>query len=113
MTCKCRHVPDYYELHASTCHGHIHTSEITEETYVAVIVAAYKGDNNYIPFLTLESVDCIHRYEVAERFEEGGAFDKITQILHLCPVWRDEANINAFVKKTFFPDFLYIVLKDQ
>lgn len=42
MTGEGSDIPDDYELHAGTCHSHIHAAEITEEADIACFIAAHE-----------------------------------------------------------------------
>ena len=58
------------KFHAGTGYRNVHTSEVTKEANLPLVVGAYERDENYITFLSLDPVNGIYAYELSEWFEE-------------------------------------------
>ena len=50
-------IADDEKLHAGASHGNVHPAEVAQETDVALLVAPYKRDDNYVALLPLKSVN--------------------------------------------------------
>ena len=101
------------KFHAGAGHGYVHAAQVAEKAYVAVVVAADKGDDDDVALLTLETIDGVDGNQVAEGFKKGSSLDESPEILHLCAIWRNKTYVNALVEKTLPPYLLYIVAKGQ
>ena len=96
-----RRIPQDDELHPGTRNRHIHPSQVVQETDWSVLVGTHQTDEDDIPFLTLETVHRIDGYQPPEGLEEGISLDELTEVLHLCLVGRNEAEVDAFFQQAF------------
>lgn len=106
-------VADDYKFHACAGHGHVHAPEVAKETYVAVVVAPYEGNEYHVALLALKTVDGVYGDLPAEWLEEGCARNKPPEIMHLRTVWRNHSYVDALFEKTLAADAFYVVLKCQ
>jgi len=86
MTDHCLSVTYYNKFHTCPCHGDIHTSQVTQKTYLAVVVGTHKRDDDDVAFLSLEAIDGIDGDESAEGFEVLALHKQAAQQLHLSTV---------------------------
>ena len=86
------------ELHSGSRHRHVHAAEVFQETDLAFIVGTYQRDENYVSFLTLETIHRVYADEAAVRLEELILLDELLQILHLGTVRRNDAYVDAFAQ---------------
>ncbi len=75
-----------------------------------LFVGPDQTDDNHVPFLTLETVDRVHRHGCTERAQVGVLPNQAAQILHLRPVRGNDAEVDAFVEHPVRPDTPHIVL---
>ena len=101
------------EFHAGACDGHVHASEVAQETDLSFVVGTDEGDEDDVAFLTLEAVDCVDADEVAVRFEELAFLEETAEVLHLCAVRGDDTHVEAFVEDAGFADFLKILFEGE
>lgn len=99
------------ELHAGSCHCHVHAPEVAEKTDVAVGVAAHEGDYYDVAFLSLKAIDGVDGDQMAQLTEIWGILKQTTKILHLRPVRGYDSDIDSLVKEPLFSNFLYILVK--
>ena len=90
------------ELHAGSCHRHVHAAEVFQETDLTFIVGTHQRDENHVSFLTLETIHRIHAYQAAVRLEELIFLDELLQILYLGTVRRNDAYIDSFLQNAPF-----------
>lgn len=60
------------KLHACARHGYIHASQIPEEAYLAVFVAAYQRHDDDVALLSLKAVNGVDGDEVSIGLEPRG-----------------------------------------
>ena len=101
------------EFHAGACDGHVHASEVAQETDLSFVVGTDEGDENDVAFLALETVDGVDADEVAVRFEELAFLEESAEVLHLCAVGGDDAHVEAFVEDAGFANFLKILFEGE
>ena len=101
MLGKRRSIPQDDELHPGPRNRHIHPSQVVQETDLSVLVGTHQADEDDIPFLTLETIHRIDGYQPPEGLEEGISLDELTEVLHLCLVGRNEAEVDAFFQQAF------------
>ena len=82
------------EFVAGTGDGHVHAAEVGEKTDLPFLVGANEADHHHIALLPLEGVDRVDRDESAQRAEVFVALDEPAQVLHLCAVGRDDAEVS-------------------
>ena len=78
------------EFHAGSGDSNIHAAQVVEETNLPLFIGTYKGDDDDIAFLSLESINSIYRNEVVERFEKG-------DISSPFPEYRDDDEVGNMV----------------
>ena len=86
------------ELHSGSRHRHVHAAEVFQESYLTFIVGTHQGDENYVSFLSLETIYRIHAYQAAVRLEELILLDELLEILYLGTVRRNDAYIDSFLQ---------------
>lgn len=101
----------YDELHSGACHGYVHAAKVAKETYLALVVAAHKGDDDHITLLALETIDSVDGDLSAKWFEERGVGQQPAQELYLGAVGRYHAHVDALVEETLFADALDVALE--
>ena len=101
------------ELHAGPGYGHVHAAQVTEETDLSFVVGTDKGDEDDVAFLSLKAVDGVHADQVAVGLEELTFLEQPPQVLHLCPIGRDDTDIEAFVEDAGFADLLEVLLQGE
>ena len=94
------------ELHAGTGDGNIHTAKVAEESNLSFIVGSHHRDEDDITLLSLETINGIHANQVAIRLEELPFLEQSSQILHLCPIRRNDTHIESLVEDTLLPYLL-------
>jgi len=108
-----RHVAEDDQLHACAGDGHIHAAQVAQESYLPLVVRAHQRDDDDVALLPLEPVNRIHRYKAAERLEEVALHEQPPQKLHLCPIGRDDAHVDALVQQPLLANLVEIVLQGQ
>ena len=101
----------YEQFHTCSCHCHIHSPDVGKEAYFAIFIGTDKADKDDVALLSLKTVDSIDCYLHQERMQCFHLFDTAAKILGLHFVGRDYANVNSFIKKTFFANLIYILHK--
>ena len=56
---------EYDEFVAGTGYGHIHASEVRQETYLTRLVGTHQTHHHYIALLPLKGIDCVHSNPVS------------------------------------------------
>lgn len=59
------------ELHSGSRHRHVHAAKVFQESDLSFIVGTHQGDENYVSFLTLETIHRVYADETAVRLEES------------------------------------------
>ena len=113
MACHGRGIAEDDEFHAGACDGHVHASEVAQETDLSFVVGTDEGDEDDVAFLALETIDGVDADEVAVRFEELAFFEKSAEVLHLCAIGRDNAHVEAFVEDAGFADLGEILFEGK
>ena len=98
------------EFHPGSGDGHVHAAQVAQKAYLAFVVGPDEGDEDDVALLTLKSVDGVDGDKMPIGLEEGFLCDESPEVLHLCAVGGNHADIDAFVEDTLFPDFCKIVL---
>ncbi len=101
------------EFHAGACDGHVHASEVAQETDLSFVVGTDEGDEDDVAFLALETIDGVDADEVAVRFEELAFFEETAEVLYLGAVGGDNAHVESFVEDAGFADFLKILFEGE
>ena len=86
------------ELHSGSRHRHVHAAKVFQETYLAFIVGTHQGDEDYVSFLTLETIHRVYADQTAVRLEELIFLDELLEILHLGTVRRNDAYVDALAQ---------------
>ena len=86
------------ELHSGSRPRHVHAAEVFQESSLTFIVGTHQGDENYVSFLSLETIYRIHAYQAAVRLEELILLDELLEILYLGTVRRNDAYIDSFLQ---------------
>ena len=94
------HIAEDDELHPGTGDCHVHAAEITEETYLSVVIAAHEGDDYHVALLSLESIHRVDGDEMTEGLEILKLEDKPTKQLHLCPIRRNYSHVDTLIEDT-------------
>ena len=94
------HIAKDDEFHSRTGDCHVHSTEITEKTYLPIIVAAHKRDDYHIALLPLKSIHRIDRDEMTEGLEILTLADKPTKQLHLCSIRRNYSHVDTLIEDT-------------
>ena len=113
MACHGGGIAEDDEFHAGTGDGHVHASEVTQETDLSFVVGTDEGDEDDVAFLALEAIDGVDADEVAVRFEELAFLEKSAEVLHLCAIGRDNAHVESFVEDAGFADLLKILFEGE
>ena len=98
MLGKRRSIAKNDKLHPGTCYRHIHPSEVIQETDLPILVGAHEAYQDNVAFLPLETIHRVYGDELAERLEESILLDELAEVLHLCLVGRDEAEVDTFLQ---------------
>src|SRR5574344_2477646 len=101
-------VADDNQLHAGAGDSHVHAAQVAQESNLSLIVGTHQTDDDDIPFLSLKSVHGIHAYQSAIRLEALLHPDELAQILHLCPVRRDDAHVQSLVQHPLSANLLKV-----
>ena len=64
------------EFHAGAGDGHIHATQIAQESYLPFVVAAHQRDDDNVALLTLETVNGVHADESSHGFQHLTAFNE-------------------------------------
>lgn len=104
MLRQCIHIAEYDELHACPCDGNIHAAEVAEEAYLSLIIASHERENDDIALLSLESINGIHRDEMAIGLEELALLYHTAQQLHLSTIGRDDAYVYLLIENALLSD---------
>ena len=99
------------KLHPGTRYRHIHSAQIIQETDLSILVGTHETDQDDIAFLPLETVHRVDGDERAEGFEEGVVLDKLAEVLHLCLVGRDEAEVDTLFQHPLLAYLLDVFLQ--
>ena len=100
-----------YEFHSGTRYRHVHAPQVGEETYLPLLVGAHERYEHDVALLSLESVYRVRRDELAVGTEEVALLYQLSEILHLCPVWRDDAHVDTLFEDALLADLLEISLQ--
>lgn len=92
------------ELHAGSRHRHVHAAKVFQETNLSFIIGTHQGDEDYVSFLSLETIHRIYADQTAVRLEELILLDELLQILHLGTIRRNDANVNALLQNSLLAD---------
>lgn len=92
------------ELHAGSRHRHVHAAKIFQKTDLTFIVRTDQGDEDYVSFLSLETIHRIYADQTAVRLEELILLDELLQILHLGTIRRNDAYVDALAQYTLLAD---------
>ena len=90
------------ELHSGSRYRHVHATEVFQESDLSLVVGTYQGDENYVSFLTLETIHRVYADEAAVRLEELILLDEFLEILYLGTVRRNDAYIDSFLQNALF-----------
>ena len=100
-----------YEFHAGTRHGDIHAAQITQESYLPLIIGTHKADKYDVTLLPLESVDSVDGYEMTVWLEPWVGLYQMAQKLYLGAVGGDDADIDALTEDALTPHLVKIKLE--
>ena len=93
------------ELHAGTCHRHVHAAQVFQESDLSFVIGPHQGDEDHVALLSLESVHRVDADQAAVRLEELILLDELLQILHLGTIRRNDAHVDAL---TQYPLLAYL-----
>ena len=113
MACHGGGIAEDDEFHAGAGDGHVHASEVAQETDLSFVVGTDEGDEDDVAFLALEAVDGVDADEVAVRLEELAFSEKSAEVLYLCAVGGNDAHVESFVEDAGFADFLKILFEGE
>lgn len=85
------------ELHAGTCHRHVHAAQVFQESDLSFVIGPHQGDENHVALLSLESVYRVDADQAAVRLEELILLDELLEVLHLSTIGRDDSYVDALV----------------
>ena len=86
------------EFHTSPRHRHVHTTEVSEEAYLPLIVGTNQGDEDNISLLSLETIHRVDAYQTTIGLEEVILLDELLEILHLRTIWGNDAHVDTIVQ---------------
>lgn len=100
-------VADHDEFFAGAGHGYINAPVVAQESDLAFVIAADKGDINDVALLSLERVDSVYIYLQMRKFVSG-IFKLFFHINHLFAVRGNDADreIGFFVMRQVFKVFV-------
>ena len=113
MACHGGGIAEDDEFHAGAGDGHVHATEVSEETDLSFVVGTDEGDEDDVAFLALEAIDGVDADEVAVRFEELAFLEEATEVLHLGAVGGNDAYVEAFIEDAGFADLLKILFEGE
>lgn len=109
MLGECFGVAEYDEFHAGAGEGDVHAAEVAEEADGALLVVAHHADDDDVALLSLEAIDAVDRYLVAQGAEELLQLEELADEAHLGFVGGDDAEVDAVVLYAFEAYHLDIV----
>ena len=83
MTGQGGNISEDDDFHAGSGNGDVHTTKVTQETYLSVVIRAYHGEDDDISLLSLETVHGIDTDLATEGLEELTFHQQPTEVLYL------------------------------
>lgn len=59
------------QLHSCTSDGHVHATKVGQESHLSLSIVAHHGDEDYVAFLPLKTINGIDGNQLAEGFPVG------------------------------------------
>ena len=106
-------VAENYEFHAGARYRHVHSSQVAQKTYLPLVVRPHERNEDDVALLPLKSIHGVHRYAPPERFQALALLHEAAQILHLRPVGRYYAHVDALVEQPLLAYLGEILLKGE
>ena len=111
MLGKRRSIPQDDELHPGAGNCYIHSAQVIQETDLPILIGTHEANEDDIAFLALETIHRVDGDKRPERLEESIPTDELAEVLHLCLIGRDEAEIDAFIQQAFLAYLLDVFLQ--
>ena len=99
------------KLHTCPRYSNIHATKVAQEANLSFIIRANQRDDDDIPLLPLKTIYRIDGNKMPVRLIEFVLLDETTQVLHLCAIRRDDANVYPLFKNASLSDFCEVLLQ--
>ena len=97
------------DLIARSRDGHVHSPEVAQKSYVALLVGTHHGDDDHIALLPLKGIHGVDAHLPAEGLQEIIALEELPQQPHLRLVGGYDGKVNALRSDAARSQLLYIL----